>query len=192
MLSWLRRNAVLKQTGHDLYERIVTQARSHAFYRDCAVPDTMEGRSEMIFLHLFLVLERLKLEGSEGQKLGQHVMECLFTDMDDAFRQIGIGDMGVPRRIQKTAAALSERVLDYGGALQQEADSLRLAVGRHIFGGDFQQASAPAGRIANYILDARRALRSLPSENLLNGVAWFPDPEQLLSRSAGQAERSVR
>ena len=127
MLRWLEQNKARRRTATDLYEKIVAQARSASLYRDHAVPDTMEGRFEMIVLHLVLVLQRLKAEGAPGQRLGQMLMERLIADMDDALRQIGIGDMGVPRRIQKTAAALQERAHSYGEALEMLANEQRCA-----------------------------------------------------------------
>ncbi len=173
MLSWLRRNAELRQTGHELYERIVAQARSAAFYRDGAVPDTMEGRFEMILLHLFLVLDRLKTEGAPGQKLGQSVMECLFADMDDALRQIGIGDMGVPRRVQKAAAALTERVGDYDAAIAIEGNArLDSALTAHVYGGEAPSAQVLQS-LAGYVRAARTALRSIDGESLMRGQVSF-------------------
>ena len=112
MLQWLKRKAETHRIGHEIFERIVAQARQPEFFRDMRVPDTMEGRLEMIMLHLVLVLERLSTEGAAGQRLGQRLMEHLMADYDDALRQIGIGDMGVPRRVQKAAAAFTERVRD--------------------------------------------------------------------------------
>ena len=63
MLHWLKRKAETRRIGHEIYERIVAQARDPVFFRDMRVPDTMAGRLEMIVLHLALMLDRLKTEG---------------------------------------------------------------------------------------------------------------------------------
>lgn len=103
--------------GRQLYESIVARARAEVFYRDLGVPDTMEGRFDLIVLHLHLVLTRLKREGEVGQSVGQIMLEQLIADTDDALRQIGYGDMGVPRRVQRAAAAIRERAVDYAEGL---------------------------------------------------------------------------
>ena len=90
----------------------MAQARSEAFYRDHGVPDTVNGRFEMIVLHVALVVARLQAEGDEGQELARTMLEAFVADVDDACRRIGIGDMGVPRHVKKATAAVLERGID--------------------------------------------------------------------------------
>lgn len=180
MLRWLKQNAEIKRIGHDIYERIVAQARAVPFYRDCGVPDTIEGRFEMILLHLILVLERLRQEGPMGQRVGQRLLERLITDMDDAMRQIGIGDMGVPRRVQRVAAAVVERTraytpeaLSYSPASSAPAqpDPLEAALLEHVFSAGPATASvdAPrdAHRLAAYMRNVRVMLSAVPRDDLI-------------------------
>lgn len=194
MLGWIKRNARLRRIGAELYERIVAQARQPALFRDLGVPDTMEGRFELIVLHIVLVLERLKREGSEGQLLGQAVLERLIADMDDALRQIGIGDMGVPRRVQRAAAAVRERVRDYAPGLDphpsRETAPKRLedAFCEHIYGAG-NAAQSPivlsyATRLADYARSSRAALDGVSSSDLLAGRLDFADVESGRARPA--------
>lgn len=178
MLSWIRRNAELRQIGRDLYERIVAQSRRPAFYSLASVPDTMEGRFEMIVLHLFLVLDRLKTAGQDGQKLGQRIMENLVADMDDALRQIGIGDMGVPRRIQKTAAAMRERVRDYDAAIGSPGTALEKALATHIY--QTGQPIAAHAMLARYVRAARTSLHNQATADIREARLTFPEPESTL------------
>lgn len=180
MLRWLRQRTELRHIGQQLYDGIVAQGRSEAFYRDLCVPDTMEGRFEMIALHLYLVRDRLKEEGGAGQRLGQSLLEHLIADMDDALRQFGY-DMGVPRRVKKAAAAFGERSKAYGEALTQPArkaqdDALAAALAEHVFG-DGAAAASQAGRaklLADYVREARAALARLPSDTIFAGQLTFP------------------
>ena len=179
MLDWLRRNRARRSIGHELFERIVAQARSAEFYRDLGAADTMEGRFEMIVLHMSLVLQRLKREGSAGQRLGQTLMEALIAAMDDALRQIGIGDMGVPRRVQKAAAALAERTRDYQAGLigVPGSRSLKECIVAHIYLGEASaEALAHAKALSSYISAADALLAAMPSEDLLAGKVAFPAP----------------
>lgn len=185
MFQWLKRKAETRRIGHDIYERIVAQARNPVFFRDMGVPDTMEGRFEMIVLHLSLVLDRLKTEGPPGQRLGQRLMEHLITDMDDALRQIGIGDMGVPRRVKKTAAAFVERSKDYMDGLSLDAakagqskDKLEAALLRHVYGtSDVVPAAIctpSAVKLAAYTRQAAAHLGKVAPDDLFDGRGLFP------------------
>ena len=191
MLQWLKRKAETHRIGHEIYERIVAQARQPEFFRDMRVPDTMEGRLEMIMLHLVLVLERLSPEGAAGQRLGQRLMEHLMADYDDALRQIGIGDMGVPRRVQKAAAAFTERARDYRSALRDAGgDGLEAALQSHVYEAG---SAAPAGGapsvagaagashargLATYVRHAAAHLSTLSDADLFEGYGLFPTPHQ--------------
>ena len=183
MLDWLKRNAQLRRIGQQLYESIVAAARREVFFRDMGIPDTMEGRFESIVLHLFIVLERLKREGEPGQRVGQTVLECLVADMDDALRQIGIGDMGVPRRVKRAAAAIRERLQDYGDGAREglaAGDELERALLRHVYGHE-SGAAAPAtmaqvAALAAYARAAVLALDGHSTEALYRDGPAFPDP----------------
>ncbi len=191
MLQWLKRNSQTTRIGHDIYERIVAQAREPAFFRDMGVPDSMEGRIEMIMLHLILMLERLKTEGAAGQRLGQRLMEHLVADLDDALRQIGIGDMGVPRRVKKAAAAFTERSRDYQAGLAD--DALPAALLLHVFGArganpgpgaNAAAATVPdAKALAAYLRLAAGHLAATPASDVFAGTNLFP----AVGRSSGVA-----
>lgn len=183
MLSWLRKSARLKRTSTLLYGRIVAQARTRQFYEFCGVPDTMEGRIEMIVLHLFLTLERLKSEGASSQLLGQAIMERFVADMDDALRQIGIGDMGVPRRVKKAAAALIERSAAYDAALKMTSApakqaALEVALGHFVLGEpDMKAQDEHKRRLADYVQQAVGTLDKFAGADLLLGeLPEFPPP----------------
>jgi len=118
MLGWLKGRSLRRRTGQQLYEGIVAQARDPALYETCGVPDTMDGRLEMVLLHTVLVLDRLQAEGAAGQRLGQHLMERLVAGIDDALRRIGLGDDSVAPRIKRLAGALAERARDYRAGLR--------------------------------------------------------------------------
>ena len=174
MFRWLQRKAWLRRTGRQLYERIVAQARAEVFYRDLGVADTIEGHFEMIVLHMALVLRRLKREGDLGQRLGQIVMEHLIADMDDALRQIGIGDMGVPRRVQRAAAALEERSRDYEAAVQ--SSDVTQAVLRHVYGAPeapTPEVSRHAERLAHYVRESATGLDGAARDAVLQGPLPF-------------------
>ena len=178
MLGWLKANST-RRSGQQIYERIVAAARAPALYESCGVPDTMDGRLEMLLLHTVLVLDRLRSEGAAGQRVGQRLMESLVADTDDALRQIGLGDDSVTPRMQRLAGALQERARDYGAALSAPAGELEAALLRHVSGAPEAAPAAhdqlaAAARLADYARRAKAALAVAMPAALLVGEARFP------------------
>jgi cytochrome b pre-mRNA-processing protein 3 len=106
-----------KTRARALYERVVAQARQPGFYRDCGVPDTVDGRFELIALHAFLVLHRLKADPGDTEELGQALFDVMFQDMDQSLRELGAGDMGVGSRVKRMAQGLYGRIAAYEAGL---------------------------------------------------------------------------
>jgi len=167
-----------RRAGLSLYEAIVAQARCEPFYRDHGVPDTVNGRFEMIVLHLALVVARLQAEGDDGQELARAMLEAFVADVDDACRRLGIGDMGVPRHVKKATAAVLERGTIYRAALaaprSPEHDPLADAIGAHAWGEPLPDD--PTGRrgLADYVRRAVASLDAQPGERIVAGAVTFP------------------
>lgn len=161
--------------GRDLYDAIVAQARTPGFYRELQVPDTIEGRFELIVLHIALVLDRLGRQGAAGQQLAQSLTESFVTDMDDTLREMGISDLGVPRRVKKAAAALYERGQAYASSLQARQappDPLAAALSEHVYAG--ARAGLAPEQLAGYVREAGALLDQQPASGLLAGQIAFP------------------
>src|SRR3954447_23871272 len=88
-----------------LYGMIVAQARSPRFYRDYGVPDTVNGRFEMIALHTVLLLRRLADGSPDLRQVGQEVFDRFCDDMDASMREMGVGDLAVPKKMRRVGAA---------------------------------------------------------------------------------------
>ncbi len=114
-----------------LYDSIVAQSRKPEFYVHCGVPDTVDGRFDMIALHAFLVLRRLK---DRHRDTAQALLEAIFDDMDGSLREMGAGDLGVGRRVKTMAAALYGRIAAYEDALDGDHAALAEALRRNLYG----------------------------------------------------------
>jgi cytochrome b pre-mRNA-processing protein 3 len=159
-----------------LYGMIVAQARLPCFYRDYAVADTVNGRFDLIVLHLALVLDRLMRE--PGLKdLGQGVFDRFCQDMDHNLREMGVGDLKVPREMQRMGAAFYGRAQAYREALAAKDGDVALveAITRNIYGGE-PAAPAVARRLAAYMREAVRDLAAQGSAGLAAGEMRLPDP----------------
>lgn len=118
-----------------LYKSIVQQARVPAFYTDLEVADTVEGRFDMIILHAFCVMRRLKDGEGEVVDFTQSLYDLMFADFDLNLRELGIGDMGLARRVPKMAEAFYGRITVYEEALSQDDDNVALkeALDRNLY-----------------------------------------------------------
>ena len=159
-----------------LYGMIVAQARLPCFYRDYAVADTVNGRFDLIVLHLALVIERLMPEaGLQG--LGQGLFDRFCQDMDHNLREMGVGDLKVPKEMRRMGEAFYGRARAYRAALSASdaGQALVAAVTRNIYGG-LPASPAAAGRLADYIRAAVRDLKEQDPAILAAGTVRFPDP----------------
>jgi cytochrome b pre-mRNA-processing protein 3 len=161
-----------------LYGTIVAQARAPAFYRIYGVPDTVGGRLEMIMLHAVLLLRRLEGEAPSIRALGQGLFDRFCRDMDDSMRELGVGDLAVPRRMRRIGEAFYGRQAAYRDALDATDDErLAAALQRNVFAGAAKRQ--PASELAAYVREAARRLAA--QDGFERGQLAFPDPEQVIS-----------
>ena len=165
------------RTIHAVYGAIVAQARSRTFYADFGVPDTVEGRFDLIVLHLVLVLRRLgqTLGQTSGQDFGQNLFDEFCRDLDGNLREMGTGDLAVPKRMRAFAEAFYGRQSAYLAALAApDPGAFENALARNIFPvGD----TAGCVALAAYARAVVAQLDALSDAALFSGDVVFPDPE---------------
>jgi cytochrome b pre-mRNA-processing protein 3 len=161
-----------------LYGAIVAQARHPAFYRAYGVPDSVEGRFDMIVLHLWLVLRRLRQE-AETRSLGQAVFDLFCRDMDANLREMGVGDLAVPKQMRNIGEAFYGRAGSYDRAIAQDARALAEALGKNVFGTATALTTAGVRRLAAYVYEAGRRLETLEPAQLTPAILDFPDPDTI-------------
>ncbi|MFM1813862.1 MAG: hypothetical protein RLZ98_557 [Pseudomonadota bacterium] len=160
-------------TATKLYGRVVAQAREPGLYAVLGLPDTPEGRYEAIVLHLVFVGSRLSRLGSDGHALARAVNECFVTDMDDSLREMGVGDLTVPKKVKRAAAGLYERSGSYLSALATgSAAKLALALEEQMGAG--MMPTPAVHRLAEYALQAHALLDGQDDGALLSGSVGFP------------------
>jgi cytochrome b pre-mRNA-processing protein 3 len=173
MLTRLKMWQDRRRQARSLYESIVTQARTRFLYADLGVPDTPEGRFEMVALHLVLTLDRLDRAGEPGRRLARALTETFAVDLDDNFREMSVGDLAVPRHVKRAVAALLERYNGYRAALSDSHDApLTVAIQSRLAGLDVGQG-LDAQRICAYIRLVKHRLDQEPSAAVLAGrIGW--------------------
>lgn len=163
-----------------VYGQIVAAARQPSLYEGEGAPDTPLGRFEMIGLHMFLLLHRLRGANEELSGLGQELTDTFFTELDHSLRELGISDPGMPKRMKKLARMYYGRIGSYGEALDaDDAVALAEALKRNIRPGD--SAWPKAATLARYVMAARDRLAALTDAELASGNVAFPEAGSFLS-----------
>jgi cytochrome b pre-mRNA-processing protein 3 len=138
------------------------------------VPDTPEGRFEMIVLHLVLALRRVAREEENGRALGQAMTEAFVVDLDDTLREMTVGDLAVPRHVKRAVAVVQDRYARYGAALDgPQVEGLLNAEVETRLAGLRGAEGLDAARICAYIREADQALELQTGAHVLGGhLAW--------------------
>ena len=179
MFGWFRKARAQRRGNadvvHALFEQIARQAREPALYTSLGVADTVMGRFEMLALHVHLFQYRARNGSPALQVMAQDVVDALFRELDDSLRQIGIGDVAMPKRMKRLAQMVYGRWEAYGAALD-EGDRKRLgeALARNVYVEGGVAARAP--ELADYAIAARDALATQVDDTFLSGRISFPSP----------------
>lgn len=178
MLKWLMGPSDLDRKAQKLYGAVVAAARRPAFYAGLGVPDTPEGRFELVALHLYLLMDRLSAGGEDANPLIQRTIETFITDMDDCMREFGVGDITVAKKVKRAAAVFYDRSGAYRAALNATDDDALAAAVRSAIDAP-ADAPVDAVTLARYIRSARKALQNTPFGTVEAADATFPSiPEK--------------
>lgn len=170
MLRTLFRSGPSRTLIDILYGQAVAQARTPAFYVRMGVPDRIDARFELYTLHVLLLVMRLSDEGDHGDEFGQALFDTYVSALDNALRELGVGDVAVGKKMRKLGAALYGRMQAYETALRAgDADALSAALARNVL----ETEDAAAGdELARYALDSRTGLARQTLAALEKGPDW--------------------
>ena len=171
VLASLFRHNPRRVAVNAVYRRIVERAREPVFYTEWGVPDTLDGRFELLALHAFLVLRRLKRDHDVTEAFAQELFDTMFADLDRALREMGVGDLGVGRRVKEMAAGFYGRIVAYDKGLADGA-ALDAALRRNLYG-TAAPSEAQRAEAATYVLRQAAALEAQPLAALLAGEVGF-------------------
>jgi cytochrome b pre-mRNA-processing protein 3 len=167
-----------------LHGKIVAAARRPALYADLGVPDTYEGRFEMVTLHAGLVIRRLTKLPGIGPELAQELADSVFRHFDVALREMGVSDVGVPKRIKRMAEAFYGRNKAYGEGLDEPySDRLAGALARNVYGVEHLALAPMARNLERFVHAAVGALDQIPLETFARGEVEFPELKRGLAKT---------
>jgi len=156
-----------------LYKAVVEQSRSVTFYQTIGVPDTLEGRFELLTLHMTLVSRRLKTLPSPGPDMSQDLVDLTFAQFEAALREIGVGDISIPKRMKVMASAYLGRASAYDEALRKnDSGLLAEALARNLFGHAEKPPNA-VEKVTNYVIQSSQALENAVIEDFYSAKLPF-------------------
>ena len=166
MFSFLKERSNRKKTAKDLYETAVFLARSPVFYDEYNVPDSVDGRFEMISLHVILFIR--SLNRLEKLKQAQALFDAMFVIMDKSIREIGVGDLSVPKHMKRMMKGFKGRAFSYYDALDSDdMKALQEAVKRNVFGTVKEPNLADVESVAEYIKKTADSMDKLGYDELV-------------------------
>ena len=160
LFGWLKKKDRKQSAAFALYTGMV------------GVADTMEGRFDLILVHAFVLFRRLKKD-NESRELAQEIFDVMFSDLDQNMREMGIGDVGILKRIRKMSESYHGRIVAYEEGVQSGAIELAAALNRNLYA-DNEASDAQLMAMVGYINDALAHLDRQKTEELHNGVIHFP------------------
>ncbi len=167
--------APFTEEAHSCYVTLVAQSRKPWFYANQAVPDTVDGRFDVIILHLFLIIHRLRGEQNEdAAHFARALSEVFFSDMDRNIREMGSTDTGVGKRIKNMAQAFYGRLHAYESGMLS-AGTLRAALKQNLYRAEGSTTESQLAEMESYMKRNRDALAAQPVSELLAGNFYFVD-----------------
>ncbi len=154
MLTALKKSNKERELANRLHEAIIGRARAPEFFERFGVPDTLDGRFDLVVLHSWLALGRLRGEPALHD-ISQRLTNTLFAAFDEGLRELGISDTGMGRRMKKIADAFYGRFKAYDDA--PDGAAMAEALLRNLYRGDAKQSEA-ANTISRYVFEAKAAL----------------------------------
>ncbi len=168
-----RRSA--KSVARRLYDTAVARGRSPALYATMGAPDTIEGRFEILTLHVILLIDRLKGENPQAAALRQALFDVYLSDLDGALREMSVGDLAMGKRMRKLGEAFYGRARAYTDGFASFPDLAKLeeAIARIVLDG---AAGADPSQLAAYAARSRDSLATAETNALLTGEVAWPAP----------------
>ena len=161
------------QPAERIYQSVLAASRQPELYIEFDVPDNLDSRFDMLCLHISLVMLRLRQLPDDIQKpLNQSLFDRFFADMDFTLREMGVGDLGVGKRVRKMSEAFMGRLTAYDDALaRDDKEALSLAVARNLRRAE--TSCAADQRMAAYIINKHQQLACLSDASLQEGDVDF-------------------
>jgi cytochrome b pre-mRNA-processing protein 3 len=171
MVLRLFQRSANRQLIDRLSGEIVAAARDPVLFTEYGIEDSLEGRFETLTLHAVLVLRRLNRMDPPAPEIAQDLTDVIFRSFEIALREMGVGDISVPKRMKSVAGAFLGRATAYDMALRRGTPALKASLARNVYDG-----RKNPDRLARYVETANEALVEASLEAFTRGPVPFPEP----------------
>jgi len=173
MFGLLRRQSPHRDTAERLYAAVTAQSRQPVFFADLQVPDSVDGRFDVLALHAWMVIDRIRQQ-ADGEAIAQALFDAMFAHLDFAVREMGAQDLGVGRRIKVMAEGLHGRALAFRTAIAEpDPMALQDVLRRNVFG-KAEPSDDAVTRLAAYVRSCVAALAALDLDRLSSAALPWP------------------
>jgi len=171
------RKRTATKAAHRIYDAIMDVSRQPVFFGECRIPDTLEGRFEVLTLHAGLVVNRLSKAdmGREGTLLAQCLFDVMFKNLDWSLREMGVGDLAVPRRIKALMSAFKGRSFAYDEAVRSGRGEIKHALIRNLYGTVKDSHNDELEQMTTYLQHCVDTLNRQGLSDFYLGKLSFPD-----------------
>lgn len=162
MFGFFTKRAARRIEATILLDQAMKEATQPVFYAQWGVPDTFDGRYEIAALHIALSMHGLNKQGVEGRKCAQTLFDVFFVRMDRTLREIGVGDLSVPKQMKKMMNGFNGRAQSYRAALVQgDKDALVDALRRNVYGKVDAPDEEGVNKLADYVMDKFKTMKEV-------------------------------
>ena len=142
------------------------------YKRQLLIPDNIDGRFDVLSLHMFFIFSRLRNEEQIAADFSQSLFDTMFVDMDQSLREMGVGDLSVGKRVKDMGKALLGRIDAYDKAFGAEYSDIQAAIIRNIYRGDLPHLQQ-IRRLIKYSKGTIENLASISKEDILDANFSF-------------------
>ncbi|MGH1377291.1 MAG: ubiquinol-cytochrome C chaperone family protein [Alphaproteobacteria bacterium] len=186
-----------KKIATKLYACALENTRKDVFYKNCGVPDSFDGRFDLLLLHIFIILHHI-MDHEEYEGISQALFDVMFKDMDQTLREIGIGDVGVPKHMKRMMKAFNGRMYNYQVAISPDSvkieeveglkvTSLEEAIARNLYGGrdvDQNHVNEMVAFVTNNIENLETSVDEI-ADGGISYINKFSDNEEEVEKYVG-------
>ena len=176
------KNKNIVELSNQIYKLIIKQSRIKTFYTELNIPDTIDGRFELIVLHFFFIYNALNKEVEYYDKIYHEILEIMYKDFDMSLREIGVGDLSVGKKIYHMTEAFSGRIVAYRAASKKNKTEVIKSLKKNVYGTTKNINKDQLKILAEYFLGSLKVINNITIDNLKKNNAIFLDLNRYISK----------
>ena len=176
------KNKNIVELSNQIYKLIIKQSRIKAFYTSLNIPDTIDGRFELIVLHFFFIDNALNKEIERYDKIYKEILEIMYKDFDMSLREMGVGDLSVGKKIYHMTEAFSGRIVAYRAASKKNKTEVIKRLKKNVYGTTKNINKNQLNILAEYFLESLKLINTTTIDSVLKNNAIFLDLNRYISK----------